>query len=190
MTEQLKVTSPEEYAALVRPIIEAERTDPGALVTLPKTGAVVRLRRADIEGEALTGGLPLSLVVAAQGVSAKEEDEEDAEETPTQTTPEEDSENVRGLIFIRQTVVENCLEPKLGQDVAGRVCFMVEGRAVARVHKDDFMFMFQWISGQEGNDGLERFRNRKERRASAAKSRGKTLRTKTIGSAEGQSASA
>lgn len=187
-TETLKVTSPEEYAVLVKPIVEAEQTDPGELVTLPKTGAVVRLRRADIQGEALTGGLPLSLVVAAQGVSAKEQDEK--EDSPKETTPEEDAENVRGLIFIRQTVVENCLEPRLGQDLAGRVCFMVDGRAVARVHKDDFMFMFQWISGQEGNDGLERFRNRKERRASTAKSRGKALQSKTVTTPEGQPASA
>lgn len=188
MTEQLKVTSPEEYAALVKPIVEAERTDPGELVTLPKTGAVVRLRRADLEGEALTGGLPMSLVAAAQGVSEDDETEENVE--PKETTPEEDAENVKALIFIRQTVVENCLEPEIGQDVAGRVCFMAEGRAIARVHKDDFMFMFAWISGQEGNDGIKKFRNRKERRASAAKSHSKRLRPRSVGATERQPASA
>lgn len=168
--KQLKVTSPAEYANLVRPILDAERTDPGELVELPKTGAIVRLRRADLEGEALTGGLPMSLVAAAHGMS------EDGEGEPRETTPEENAENAKVLIFMRQTVVENCLEPQIGQDVAGRVCFMVEGRAIARIHKDDFMYMFAWISGQEGNDGMKKFRNRKERRTSAAQSGRKTLR--------------
>lgn len=176
MSEELKVTSPEEYAALVKPIVKAELADPGELVRLPKTGAVVRLRRADLEGEALTGGIPMSLVAAAQDVT---DDQEDAA-IERERTPEENAENVKALIFIRQTVVENCLEPEIGQDVAGRVSFMAEGRAVARVHKDDFLFMFEWISGQEGNDGLKRFRNRKERRASASKSGRKALQSKPV----------
>lgn len=179
--EELKVTSPEEYAKLLKPIVEAEQTDPGELVKLPKTGAIVRLRRVDLEGEALTGGLPLSLVVAAQGFKEESSNDEVAE-----ITEEQAEEGIKSFIFIRQTVVENCLEPKLGQDVAGKVCFMAEGRAIARVHKDDFLFMFNWISGQEGNDGLKRFHNRKERRASAAKSRGKTLQPRSVGTTEGQ----
>lgn len=183
MTEELKVTSFEEIAEKTKEVFEAEATDPGELVKLPKTGIVVRLRRADLEGEALTGGLPMSLVLAAQDAS---EDEAEVRET----TPEENAENAKALIFMRQTVVENCLEPRIGQDVAGRVCFIAEGRAIARVHKDDFMFMFGWISGQEGNDGIKKFRNRKERRASSAKSRGKTLRSRSVGSPDGQSATA
>jgi len=186
MTEELKVISPEEYAKLVKPIVEAEQSDPGELVTLPKTGAVVRLRRADLEGEALTGGLPMSLVLASRGVA----DEEEGGRELKETTPEENAENAKALIFMRQTVVENCLEPKIGQDVAGRVCFMVDDRAIARVHKDDFMYMFSWISGQEGNDGIKKFRNRKERRASAAQSRGKTLRTGPVGATEREPATA
>lgn len=188
--EVLKVTSPEEYAALIKPIVEAERSDPGELVTLPKTKAVVRLRRVDLEGEALTGGIPLSLVAAARNLTTEAEDADAKSETASAEDIENAAENVKGLIFMRQTVVENCLEPTIGQDVTGRVCFMSEGRAIARVHKADFLYMFDWISGQEGNDGLKRFRNRKERRASAAKSRRKTLRSETVGSPEGQPASA
>jgi hypothetical protein len=190
MTEQLKVTSPEEYAALVKPIVEAERADPGELVTLPKTKAVVRLRRVDLEGEALTGGIPLSLVAAARDVTTEAEEADVAAERISEEDMENAAENVKGLIFMRQTVVENCLEPKIGQDVTGRVCFMSEGRAIARVHKADFLYMFDWISGQEGNDGLKRFRNRKERRASASQSRSKALRPRSVGANKGQPASA
>lgn len=174
--EKLKVTSFAEIAKKTKSVFAAEATDPGELVTLPKTGIVVRLRHTDMEGEALTGGLPLSLVSAARNVA--DDDGEQAEEKPArETTAEEDEENAKALIFFRHMVVENCLEPRIGQDVAGRVCFLgKDNRAVARVHKTDFLFMFQWISGQEGNDGMKKFRNRKERRASASKSGGKTLR--------------
>lgn len=188
MKEELKVTSIEEIAEKTKQVFQAEATDPGELVRLPKTGIVVRLRRSDMEGEALTGGLPLSLVSAAQAVV---DDADAAERDEKETTPEEDEANAKALIFLRQMVVENCLEPKVGQDVAGRVCFLaLDGRAVARVHKDDFMFMFQWISGQEGNDGMKKFRNRKERRASTAQSRRKALRNNAVESPERQSASA
>ena len=183
MEKDLKVTSLEEIAEKTKAVYERDATNPGELVKLPKTGIVVRLRRADLEGEALTGGLPMSLVLAAQDVN------EDVAEV-RETTPEENAENAKALIFMRQTVVENCLEPRIGQDVAGRVCFMAEGRAIARVHKDDFMFMFGWISGQEGNDGIKKFRNRKERRASAAKSGGKTPRSRSVGVTEREPAPA
>lgn len=177
MTEQLKVTSLAEIAKKTKAILESEATDPGELVRLPKTGIVVRLRRTDMEGEALTGGLPLSLVRAARDVADDNNDEDEEKKATRQPTAEEDEENAKALIFFRQMVVENCLEPKIGQDVAGRVCFLgKDNRAVARVHKTDFLFMFQWISGQEGNDGMEKFRNRKTRRASAAKSNRKALR--------------
>jgi hypothetical protein len=190
MTEQLKVTSPEQIAEKTNAVFEAEAIDPGELVKLPKTGIVVRLRRTDMEGEALTGGLPLSLVSAARGV-ADSDAGEDSEKPARETTPEEDEQNAKALIFFRQMVVENCLEPKIGQDIAGRVCFLgKDNRAVARVHKTDFLFMFQWISGQEGNDGMKKFRNRKTRRASASQSRRKTLRTAAVDVAEGQPASA
>jgi hypothetical protein len=167
MSEQLKVTSPEEIAEKTREVLEAEIQDPGELVTLPKTGIVVRLRRTDTQGDALTGGLPLSLVAAAMEEKADEEE----------MTPDLIREASRGMIFMRQTVVENCLEPRIGFDMAGRVAFLTaSGQSIARVHKEDFRFMFAFITGQEARIALNKFRNRKTRRAAAASTGRKKLR--------------
>lgn len=191
MTEQLKVSSAEEIAEKTKAVTQAEATDPGEIVTLPKTGIMVRLRRTDMEGEALTGGLPLSLVQAARGVVEGGDDGDKGDENPRATTPEEDEQNVKALIFFRQMVIENCLEPKVGQDLAGRVCFLgKDNRAIDRIHKADFLFMFEWITGQKGNDGLDKFRNRAQRRASASKSRGKGLRPRSVGTTEREPATA
>jgi len=172
MTEELKVTSIAEIAKKTKAVSEAEATDPGQLVQLPKTGIVVRLRRTDTQGDALTGGLPLSLVAAAMD-SKEEEDEKEI-------SAEMMKEASRGMIFMRQTVVENCLEPRIGYDLAGRVSFLNNsGHAIARVHKDDFRFMFAYITGQEARYALNSFRNRKERRAAAASAGRKKLRLST-----------
>jgi hypothetical protein len=166
MTE-LKVTSIEEITKKSKEAFEAEATDPGELVTLPRTGIVVRLRRTDVQGDALTGGLPLSLVAAAM------EEKTEAEEM----TPELITEATRGLVYMRQIVVENCLEPRIGFDMAGRVSFLNNsGQAVARVHREDFKSMFAFITGQEARDALNSFRNRKTRRAAASGTGGKKLR--------------
>lgn len=170
MTEQLKVTNAEEIAALSQTAFEQDAKDTGELVKLPKTGIVARLRRADIEGDALTGGLPLSLVAAAMGEQGGEERE---------MTPEQIKDSTRGLIFMRQTVLENCLEPQIGYDEAGRVSFMVDGKPVGRVHKIDFMFAFQWITGQEAREQLNSFRNRQTRRATTSSAGRKKLRAAT-----------
>lgn len=168
MTEELKVTSIKDIAKISETAFASDAADPGQLVKLPKTGIVVRLRRADTEGDALTGGLPLSLVAAAMDETGKIEDE---------MTPEMMKEASRGMIFMRQTVVENCLEPRIGFDMAGCVSFLYEsGQAIARVHKDDFRFMFAFITGQEARDALTSFRNRKERRAAASGTGSKKLR--------------
>jgi hypothetical protein len=170
MIEELKVTPIEEIAEKTKAVTEAESAGPGELVELPKTKIVVRLRRVDIQGDALTGGLPLSLVAAAMG------DEPETEEM----TPELIKEASRGMIFMRQTVVENCLEPRIGFDLAGRVSFLSNsGQAIARVHKEDFRFMFAFITGQEARAALNKFRNRQERRAAASSSNRKKLRVST-----------
>lgn len=168
--EALKVTSIDEITKRTKAISEAEATDPGELVSLPKTGIVVRLRRTDIQGDALTGGLPLSLVAAAMGGGTEEEE----------MTPELIKEASRGMIFMRQTVVENCLEPRIGFDVAGRVSFLNDlGHAIARVHKEDFQAMFAYITGQEARAALNHFRNRATRRASSSSAGRKKLRVST-----------
>jgi hypothetical protein len=170
MTEELKVTSISEITKKTREVFKAEATDPGQLVQLPKTGIVVRLRRTDAQGDALTGGLPLSLVAAAMDSKDDEEDEQEI-------SAEMMKEASRGMIFMRQTVVENCLEPRIGFDLAGRVSFLNKvGDAIARVHKEDFRFMFAYITGQEAHDALKTFRNRKTRRATASSTGRKKLR--------------
>lgn len=192
MKEELKISTPEEIAAKMKEIFDAEaeekKKDPGQLVTLPKSKLVVRLRRKNIDDDTLTA-LPLSLVAAAAGQS----DGTGTETTQdTEPSPEQIKENAIGLIYFRETVTDNCIEPRVGRDSAGRVSFLAvdTGKVIARVHPDDFLFMFEWITGQEGNDGLKNFRNRKERRASASQSRSKGLRPRPVGSANGQSAAA
>lgn len=186
MKEELKVTSPEEYAERARQANANESA--GFLHKLKKTGAVVRLRHVDMEALAVVGALPMSLVKAAMSGAEDKEDKSAEKKTPT---PEEVEEGNKNLIFIRQMVVENCLEPSVRYFVGEGVFFVnSKGEQVARVDKDDFMEMFEVISGEAGADGLDSFRNRKTRRASTAKSGRKALRTKTMGSPQGQPASA
>lgn len=194
MKEELKVTSPEEYAERAR---QASASDSaGFLHELKKTGAVVRLRRVDMEKRALVGSLPMSLVAAATARDEEaEEDQEDKAKTKLEKaanlTPEEIERGQNNLIFLRQMVVENCLEPTIRYFEGIGVYFVnAKGEQVAKVDEDDFEEMLAVICGEEGADGLDSFRNRKTKRASAAKSRRKALRTKTVGSPKGQPASA
>lgn len=183
--EELKVTSPEEYAKKARQASADESS--GFLHKLKKTGAVVRLRHVDMEALAIVGSLPMSLVAAA---TSKDADNKKGK-LKRDPTPEEVERGNNNLIFIRQMVVENCLEPSIRYFEGIGVFFVnAKGEQVTRVDKDDFMEMFEVISGEEGADGLNNFRNRKGRRASAAKSRRKALRPEAVESPEGQPASA
>lgn len=190
MKEELKVTSPEEYAEKARRANAADGT--GFLHKLRKTGAVVRLRRVDMEKRALVGSLPMSLVAAA---IAKEKSEDDEAKTKieklAELTPEEIERGQNNLIFLRQMVVENCLEPRI-RYIEGIGVYFVNsaGEQVAKVDEDDFEEMLAVICGEEGADGLDSFRNRKERRASAAQSRRKTPQSRSVAAAKEQSASA
>lgn len=182
MTAQLKVTSPEEYAGIVE-----RKQDAGELIKLP-SGMVVRARRADMEGLALVGALPMSLVNAAMG---RKGDEAAAGEM----SQEEIEEGQKTLIFMRETVRANVLEPRL---VYGETFGVVwEWRqeaelepAVYTTHRpvltEDFKYLFSWVTGQEGADGLDKFRNRAERRASAAQSRRGKVRPAPVTVVEGQ----
>lgn len=183
MKEILKVTSPEEYAEKAQQANASESV--GFLHKLKKTGAVVRLRHVDMEALAVVGALPMSLVAAATRTA---ESETQADKKPT---PEEIEEGNKTLIFMRQMVVENCLEPSIRYEEGVGVFFVgADSKPVARVDKYDFMEMFAVISGEEGDDGANSFRNQKTRRASAAKSRRKTLRTEAVDATEGQPTSA
>jgi hypothetical protein len=145
-----------------------------------------------MEKRALVGSLPMSLVAAA---TAK--DQTDTDETKTklekleQLTPEEIERGQNNLIFLRQMVVENCLEPSIRYFEGIGVYFVnAKGEQVAKVDEDDFEEMLAVVCGEDGADGLEPFRNRAQRRASAAKSRSKTLRPRPVGTAMGQPTSA
>lgn len=174
MKQELKVTGLAEIAELTRLAAEAEEKVPGELVRLPHTGIVARLRRVDQEELALVGYLPMSLVSATQGRADAVE-----EKRPEDMTDEEREEGIKNLIFMRQVTIENCLEPKIGFAPDGRVAWLdAMGKSVAYVHKKDFSFMCAYVTGQEGNDGLERFHSRKTRRALASQSRKRKVRPK------------
>lgn len=172
---QLRVTTPEEYAEIVK-----QRTE---LVPLP-SGLVIRARRVNMEGMALKGGLPMSLVSAAGSLKSVTENPD--------PTPEQIEETQKALIFLRELTRKNCIEPVLvyeGQGDEGVVMWQWPNGTRLEVEDDDFAALVEWIQGEEV-DNLDSFRNRKERRALAAKSRRQTLRTKTVESTEGQPASA
>ena len=166
MTEPLKVTSIEEITKRTKEVFEAEAIEP-ELVKLPETGIVVRLRRVNVMDDPVAGGLPLALVASAIGAKAETEE----------VTPDRMKEISVGMLFMRQTVVENCVEPRVGFDVAGRVCFLNgSGHAIARVHKKDFKYMWAYITGQEARSALESFRDAEDGRAAAAGPDSKELR--------------
>jgi hypothetical protein len=174
--EELKVTSPEEYAEKARQANAND--DAGFLHRLKKTGAVVRLRRVDMEKKALVGALPMSLVAAATGKGSEGRTVEQIKANPT---PEEIEKGNNNLIFMRQMVVENCLEPSIRYFEGIGVYFVnAKGEQVAKVDEDDFEEMLAVISGEAGADSLDSFRNRKERRASASQSRGKALQHQPV----------
>lgn len=184
--EELKVTSPEEYAEKARQANAADNA--GFLHRLKKTGAVVRLRRVSMEKRTLVGSLPMSLVAAATRVEPEASDKKKtkARKNPT---PEQIEEGIKTAIFMRQLVVENCLEPVIRYFEGVGVYFVnTKGEQLAQIDEDDFDEMLAVICGEEGNDGQEHFHNRQQRRASAAKSRRKTLRPKSVATTEGQPA--
>lgn len=176
--EVLEVTTPEEYAKKAQRANSEESA--GFLHKLKKTGAVVRLRHVDMEALAVVGSLPMSLVAAA---TARDEGaNEEKAQRKTQPTPEEIERGNNNLIFMRQMVVENCLEPRIRYEEGVGVFFVgADLKPVARVDKDDFMEMFAVISGEEGADGLNKFRgHRKQRRASASKPGRKALQPESV----------
>lgn len=153
---ELRVTNPEEYGALTTEQDESE------LVPMP-SGAVFKLRRADIQGMVLIGALPQSLV--NEGLAAWKRQGK-AESIVNSISEQSSEETIQQLIFMRQTVVQNVLEPRIGFDHSGVVSlFNLKGEAVAPLKKQDFTFAFRWITRQEGKeaDGLSNFRNGRTR---------------------------
>lgn len=171
MEKQLSVTKAEDYGVL--------ETDKGELVEMP-SGAVFRLRQVDVQDMALIGELPQSLVnigLAAWQKRGAVPAQENATPDKVDVEPEEALQTV---IFARQVVIENCLEPRLGYNDTGVVSLLNDqGQPVNKIKPGDLTFAFLWITRQEGvtpPPGLARFRNRQERRAVAGKSDGKKQR--------------
>lgn len=163
--EILEVTDPEAYAQLESPDDEIE------VVPMP-SGARFRMRRADIQGMAMVGVLPQSLVnqgLAAwktQGKVKTEAPKDPVKEAESfiQELPVEETEQL--LIFYRQIVVDNVLQPRIGYSDSGVVSLLnKEGKPVAKVQERDFRFAFRWITRQEGKEapGLSKFREGHER---------------------------
>lgn len=173
MSQELKVTKPEDYGNI--------KTDKGELVQMP-SGAVFRLRHANVQEMALIGEVPQSLVSVGLEAWRKQGSIPDAQKTvPTEVEPEEALQTV---IFARQVVIENCLEPRLGYNEAGVVSLLnAQGEPVTKIKPGDLTHAFLWITHQQGVTlpaGLSRFRNRQERRASASKSSGKKLQPASV----------
>lgn len=171
MTEQLKVTSPEEYAEIVK--LRSE------LVSLP-SGLVVRARRAKMEGMALKGSLPMSLLRAASGLKSVMTEDSDP-------TPEQIEETQKALIFLRELTRKNCIEPAIVYDEEGIVVWQWPNGTRLEVQDEDFEALVAWVQGEEV-DSHDSFRNRAQRRALASQSRRKALRPKSVATTEGQPA--
>lgn len=178
--DELVVTNPEDYASLS----DKEESE---LVPMP-SGAVFRLRRVDVQELALIGELPLSLV--NQGVAAWRERGMVKKSDVDEVIEEEDLEEATNhLIFLRQTVVDNCLEPRIGYSDKGVVSLLDRnGKAVAKLKKADFMYAFQWITSQVGVKAgrLDTFLKGQARAAANPRSHRKKFRGAPFVSAETQ----
>lgn len=169
-SKALKVTTPEEYAEIVK-----RRTE---LVPLP-SGLVVCARRVNMDGRALKGGLPMSLLRATGSLKAVTENPD--------PTPEQIEETQQALIFIRELARKSCVEPSIVYDDEGVVVWMWPNGTRLDIEDDDFAALVAWVQGEEV-DAHDSFRNRKERRASTAQSRRKALRLEPLETAEEQPA--
>lgn len=180
---ELEITSAEQYAQLESPDDEVE------IVPMP-SGAKFKMRRADVQGMAMVGVLPQSLV--SQGLAAwqkqgkvKAADLSKEIESAIQDQPPE--ETIELLIFYRQIVVDNVLAPRIGYSPAGVVSLLNEqGKPIAKVQERDFRYAFKWITRQEGKEapGLNKFREGSERGVAATGADGTRRRSENISSVE------
>lgn len=182
--EELQVTDAESYAQLESPDDEIE------VVPMP-SGARFKMRRADIEGMALVGVLPQSLVnqgLAAWKKQGKLKDESLTKEIESAILDQPPEETVALLIFYRQIVVDNVLQPRIGYSDAGVVSLLNSaGKSVAKVQERDFRYAFKWITRQEGKEasGLSKFREGQERGTSTTSADGEKLGDESIVAVEG-----
>lgn len=158
---ELEITNAEAYAQLESPDDEIE------IVPMP-SGARFKMRRADIQGMALIGLLPQSLVnqgLAAWKKQGKLKGEVSTKEIEASLLEQSPEETIELFIFYRQIVVENVLQPRIGFNDSGVVSLLnEEGKAIARLQQRDFHAAFRWITRQEGKEatGLSTFRKGRE----------------------------
>lgn len=172
MTEEkeLRVTTPEEYARIVKGRSE--------LVPLP-SGLVVRARRAKMEGMALKGGVPMSLLRAAGSMKA-------AIDNPD-PTPEQIEQTNEGLIFFRELTRKNCLEPSIVYDDEHIPVWQWPDGTRLEIEDDDFEALAAWVRGEEV-DSIDSFRRRTEGTASADQPDRETLQPQPVATTEEQPA--
>lgn len=178
--EELQVTDAESYAQLESPDDEIE------IVPMP-SGARFKMRRADIQGMVMVGVLPQSLVnqgLAAWKKQGKVKDEENlTKEIESVILDQPAEETAELLIFYRQIVVDNVLQPRIGYSDAGVVSLLNEaGKSVAKVQERDFRYAFKWITRQEGKEapGLSKFRKGRERGTVTTSADGKELGDESV----------
>lgn len=182
---KLQATDAEAYAQIESP------EDEIALVPMP-SGAVFKMRRADIQGMAMVGVLPQSLV--NQGLAAwkkqgkvKETQDGATDEVEKLILEQPIEETVELLIFYRQIVVDNVLQPRIGYSESGVVSLLnQQGKPVAKLQERDFRYAFKWITRQEGKEapGLSKFREGPERGTVAAGADGAGLGDATVVTSE------
>lgn len=170
MQDELRVTTPEEYAEIIKGRSE--------LVPLP-SGLVVRARRARMEGMALKGGLPMSLLRAAGSMKAVMENPE--------PTPEQIEETNQGLIFFRELVRKNCLEPSIVYDEAGIVVWEWPNKTRLEIEDDDFETLAAWVRGEEV-DSVDSFRSGTGSGAPTNQPDSETLQPEPVAVIEGEPA--
>lgn len=159
---QLKVTTPEEYAEIVKNRAE--------LVPLP-SGLVVRARRVKMEGMALKGGLPMSLLKVSGSLKAVMDG--------GNPTTEQMEETNQGLIFFRELVRKNCLEPIVVYGDDGVVAWQWPNGTRLEIEDDDFEAIAAWVRGEEV-DSIDSFRSRTQGTSPAAQSSSETLQSEPV----------
>lgn len=179
MSEQKPVTAAEYRKR------RATSERPTQFVTVP-SGFVWELRAPNILAYMATGRYPQSLVnkgleaFKANGtLDTKTLSEADKKKLGEKVVREStDEEIAQTLIFMRQIVVDACVNPRIvvggmGEDELDPV----------EVDPDDFRFIFNWCmnhGGVAGVDGLQSFREGQERGAAADQSDGAELRNEAV----------
>lgn len=173
--KNLKVTSAAEY----RKIRAAAKPTETHIVPMP-SGANWELCIPDLSGYIMTGRLPRSLITdflaAAEksGIKPAEIEANLDKVVDAVSVPE----MVDSLIFMRQIVSDAMVNPRIVPGGTG-----ANELDPTEVDPRDFKYTFHWVlahQGVAGLAGLQQFRSRRERRASASSTGRKKLRQAAV----------